>query len=92
MSAVTAGANSSTLLAHPFHLHGYSFAVLCQGTLRNITNGAERAKAVRQMFEQGQLQSFVDYPALKDVLAIPGGGYTLVRFRADNPGTAIRWA
>lgn len=40
------------------------------------------------MYELGQLQTYVDYPVLKDVLAIPGGGYTYIRFRADNPGTA----
>jgi len=29
-----------------------------------------------------------DKPVLKDTVMVPSGGYTVIRFKADNPGLA----
>ncbi|RSL78709.1 hypothetical protein CEP51_007958 [Fusarium floridanum] len=62
-------------VAHPLHLHGHDFALLAQGndsTLLNKTNG------VTLKF---------DNPPRRDVALIPAGGYLVVAFKADNPGS-----
>lgn len=81
------GDDSNTTLAHPMHLHGTSFACMGSGTLRNVTGGAQRARAVRELYNNKALPTFVAHPALKDVMALPGGGWIWFRFRADNPGS-----
>ncbi|KAJ3524320.1 hypothetical protein NM208_g12103 [Fusarium decemcellulare] len=59
-------------VAHPLHLHGHDFALLAQGS-----NATELSKAVLKFKN----------PPRRDVALIPAGGYLVVAFRADNPGS-----
>ncbi|KAK7409407.1 hypothetical protein QQX98_008416 [Neonectria punicea] len=61
-------------VAHPLHLHGHDFALLAQGN--NYTNLAI-----------GNVTLKFDNPPRRDVALIPAGGYLVVAFRADNPGS-----
>jgi hypothetical protein len=54
------------------HLHGHDFALLAQGT-----NSSEIANATLQ-FEN---------PPRRDVALLPAGGYLIIAFKADNPGS-----
>uniref|UniRef100_A0A6V7QU97 laccase n=1 Tax=Ananas comosus var. bracteatus TaxID=296719 RepID=A0A6V7QU97_ANACO len=66
--------NTAILAAesHPMHLHGYDFYVLAQG-FGNYDN----AKA-RECF------NLVD-PQKRNTIAVPTGGWAVIRFTADNP-------
>ncbi|KAJ9131774.1 Laccase 2 [Pleurostoma richardsiae] len=59
-------------VAHPLHLHGHDFALLAQGT-----NATELPKAKLKF----------NNPPRRDVALIPAGGYLVVAFKADNPGS-----
>ena len=41
---------------------------------------------VRRMDEMGELKRNLDRPPIKDTVTVPVGGYTILRFPADNPG------
>ncbi|CAG9122108.1 unnamed protein product [Plutella xylostella] len=67
---------------HPFHLHGYAFRVVGMRRLGSSTSAEE----VKAYDAAGLLKrNLIDAP-LKDTVTIPDGGYTVVRFKADNPG------
>ena len=40
----------------------------------------------RQMDNDNQLNWITHNPPVKDTVSVPSKGYTIVRFRADNPG------
>ena len=42
---------------------------------------------IKDLDNQGLLQRNFDHPPLKDTVTVPVGGYTIIRFIADNPGT-----
>ena len=83
---------------HPVHLHGHSFFVLKQGfgVLDNQTNiikslnddivcnnrPCSRSQWKRDITKELNFRN----PPLKDTVVIPAQGYTVVRFRNDNPG------
>ncbi|KAI1206116.1 multicopper oxidase-domain-containing protein [Annulohypoxylon truncatum] len=60
--------------AHPLHLHGHDFALLAQG------NDSSQLPNVPLKF---------DNPPRRDVALLPSGGYLVVAFKADNPGTWV---
>lgn len=66
---------------HPFHLHGYTFAVLEMG---NFDNG-KQLEQVLQAFNSKHLHE-AHKPPFVDTLSIPTQGYAIIRFKADNPG------
>ena len=86
---------------HSVHIHGHSFAVLATGFARqNSTTGlwtghnqdiscAGDRLCARAGWRDDRRPSInlVD-PPIKDTVIVPARGYTVVRFRADNPG---RW-
>ncbi|XP_063978189.1 uncharacterized protein LOC135163015 [Diachasmimorpha longicaudata] len=73
-------------LTHPFHLHGYGFFVMGQGSFETLgLAGADKKKAI-ELDRAGLLKRDFDRPPVKDTLATAAGGYTIVRFFADNPG------
>ena len=39
------------------------------------------------MDRKGELPRYTNASVLKDAVNIPNGGYTTMRFKADNPGT-----
>ncbi|XP_058092072.1 laccase-11-like [Magnolia sinica] len=65
--------NLLTVESHPFHLHGYNFFVVGRG-IGNFDPAKDPA-----MF------NLVDPPE-RNTIGVPTGGWTAIRFRADNPG------
>ncbi|GAA0147189.1 oxidase [Lithospermum erythrorhizon] len=62
-----------TVENHPMHLHGYDFHVLAQGYGNyNPTSDPQKFNLVN--------------PQLRNTVAVPIGGWAVVRFRANNPG------
>ncbi|XP_052196806.1 laccase-11-like [Diospyros lotus] len=59
--------------SHPFHLHGYNFFVVGTG-VGNFDPAKDPAK-----------YNLIDPPE-RNTVGIPTGGWTTIRFRADNPG------
>ena len=68
---------------HPMHLHGASFAVLGVEKL----NRSISVDYVKMLDDQGKLKRNMHQPPIKDTVTVPVGGYTVIRFLADNPGT-----
>lgn len=67
---------------HPFHLHGHSFRVVGMRRLANETTIDE----VKAFDEAGLLKRNLKNAPIKDTVTVPDGGYTVIRFKADNPG------
>lgn len=62
--------------AHPIHLHGFNFFVLGQG-FGNYDPIKESPKF-----------NLVN-PQVRNTIAVPVGGWAVIRFRANNPGTIL---
>ncbi|MED6179978.1 hypothetical protein PIB30_005777, partial [Stylosanthes scabra] len=58
---------------HPIHIHGFNFYVLAQG-FGNYNDTEDESKF-----------NFVN-PQVRNTIAVPVGGWAVIRFRADNPG------
>lgn len=69
-------------LNHPFHLHGHSFRVIGQRRLGTSTSVEE----VKALDRAGKIKRNLRRAPVKDTVTIPDGGYTIIRFLADNPG------
>ncbi|XP_071552768.1 LOW QUALITY PROTEIN: uncharacterized protein [Panulirus ornatus] len=67
---------------HPYHLHGYVFHVVAMGRLGSTTSVAE----VAALDAAGGITRKLKNAIKKDTVTIPDGGYTIIRFTADNPG------
>ncbi|KAK8044631.1 multicopper oxidase [Apiospora rasikravindrae] len=61
-------------LPHPMHLHGHDFLIL----------GHSAPQGEPTAFSGGQLN--LVNPTRRDVTMLPGNGWLVVAFRADNPG------
>ncbi|KAI8324574.1 hypothetical protein GQ54DRAFT_331640 [Martensiomyces pterosporus] len=61
-------------IPHPMHLHGHNFQIIEHG-FTNDTTGASRKR-----FKPGCA------PPRRDTVMVTFGEYTIIRFRADNPG------
>ncbi|TVU23281.1 hypothetical protein EJB05_25636, partial [Eragrostis curvula] len=59
--------------SHPIHLHGFNFFVIGRGT------GNYNPKTSPSTF------NLID-PIERNTIGVPTGGWTAIRFRADNPG------
>lgn len=68
--------------SHPFHLHGHNFNVIAMERLGDKTTQAE----VIALDDKGGIKRRLDNTIMKDTINIPHGGYTVIRFTADNPG------
>lgn len=44
---------------------------------------------VKALDRKGEIQRNLDRAPLKDTVTVPDGGYTVMRFYADNPGIYI---
>ncbi|XP_063981172.1 uncharacterized protein LOC135164603 [Diachasmimorpha longicaudata] len=67
---------------HPFHLHGSAFRVIAMGQIgENVT-----VDEVKKLDAAGQIKRQLKNAPLKDTVIVPHGGYTIIRFYADNPG------
>lgn len=58
-------------ISHPMHLHGHNFFVLASGT------GTWDGKTITNQAN----------PQRRDVQLLPAGGYIVLQFTQDNPGT-----
>ena len=58
---------------HPMHLHGHDFAVLGQGAGN---------------FDAGSMLGSLNFknPTRRDTVQLPGSGWAVIAFQADNPG------
>ncbi|CAG7726388.1 unnamed protein product [Allacma fusca] len=67
---------------HPFHLHGHAFRVV---GMERLGKSTEPWIIQERDAKQSVLRKRVNAP-IKDTVTVPDGGYTILRFRADNPG------
>lgn len=67
---------------HPFHLHGHAYRVVAMERLASEIS----MSTVKEMDEAGLIQRRLKGAPIKDTVTIPDGGYTIIRFVADNPG------
>lgn len=66
--------DNSLVGQHPFHLHGHVFQVIAQGL---------------GVYEEGKTPINAVNPIRRDTVTVPGHGFAVIRFKADNPGV---WA
>ncbi|CCH43376.1 Iron transport multicopper oxidase FET3 [Wickerhamomyces ciferrii] len=59
-------------MRHPFHLHGHNFQVLTRGS--------------HQHYDKSKDYKFSETPMIRDTVNVPGSGFVILRFIADNPG------
>ncbi|XP_072046495.1 uncharacterized protein [Amphiura filiformis] len=67
---------------HPLHIHGYSFRVIGGGRLPKGTT----IQDIMLLDQQGNLTRNGSDSVIKDTVIVPGDGYVIVKFVADNPG------
>ena len=82
-------------VTHPFHLHGHSFYVVAMerhggapdhiGPAPNAENFITK-DYVEGLNANGSIKKNLIDPPLKDNVAVPDAGFTIVRFVADNVG------
>lgn len=59
--------------------------MLGQGRVPSGPKEGSRAR-VMALDAEGSLERNLEQPIHKDTVMVPSGGYTVVRFKADNPG------
>lgn len=69
---------------HPFHLHGYQMFVTGMGSFADKPMSVQLAKNMSQAGTLPRL-AMKRFP-LKDTISVPSKGWTIFRFKADNPG------
>lgn len=67
---------------HPMHLHGYKFRVIGIDRINKSTSREE----VMELDRAGRIPRKLSKAPQKDTVTVPDGGYTIIRFKADNPG------
>lgn len=73
------------MINHPLHLHGHFFRVVSSVNLEgNVT-----VERVRELDRRGRIVRRLDRAPIKDTMKAPGGGFTIVRFHANNPGKMV---
>ncbi|KAG5677062.1 hypothetical protein PVAND_006846 [Polypedilum vanderplanki] len=78
-------AEAVSQLNHPFHLHGYRLYVTGMG--QHPDGIPMTVNLAKQMIKQRTLRkSLNNMHPIKDTISIPSRGYTIFRFKADNPG------
>ncbi|KDR11747.1 laccase-2-like isoform X2 [Zootermopsis nevadensis] len=68
-------------LNHPFHLHGYAFYVMDMG---QYAEGQTPQNLLKDL--NSNVRTVSTAPILKDTIAVPSGGYAVIKFKANNPG------
>ncbi|KAK3884409.1 hypothetical protein Pcinc_011312 [Petrolisthes cinctipes] len=71
---------------HPIHLHGQHFWVVGQDRPVDLQEASLTRNEVIKMDQRGDMIRNFDHPVYKDTVTIPDAGYTIIRFKADNPG------
>lgn len=71
---------------HPFHVHGYQLFVTSMGQHPDkIPMTVQLAREMLSFKPALFSMTSTNFP-LKDTVSIPSKGYTILRFKADNPG------
>jgi cytochrome c biogenesis protein ResB len=78
------GAAPRSDLNHPFHLHGYAFYVMDMG---QYAVGQTAQDLLTDLKTRVRTSSTA--PILKDTIAVPSGGYAVIKFKANNPGKLL---
>ncbi|RXG71520.1 Laccase-14, partial [Armadillidium vulgare] len=74
-------------LTSSFHLHGFRFYVLNEGRIKKKGDSETKiTELLKKMESEEKLSKKLEFPVQKDTISVPQGGYTLIRFLADNPG------
>lgn len=68
--------------SHPMHIHGHAFRVVAQQRIGDSVS----VDHVKEMDNMGNIDRDLESAPLKDTVAVPDGGYTIIRFLASNPG------
>lgn len=68
---------------HPFHLHGQGFRVVA---MERIKPTGIKIEEIQELDRQGQIVRRLKDAPMKDTITVPDGGFTIIRFVADNPG------
>ncbi|KAG4066071.1 hypothetical protein HA402_001318 [Bradysia odoriphaga] len=68
---------------HPFHLHGQGFRVVA---MERIKPSGIKIEEIQDLDRQGKIVRRLEGAPMKDTITVPDGGFTIVRFVADNPG------
>ena len=74
---------------HPFYLHGQTFYVMDVGQYADGQTAQELLNFLNSNVKRMSLA-----PALKDTIAVPSGGYAVIKLSANNPGkfsSSIHW-
>ncbi|XP_014258517.2 laccase-1-like isoform X1 [Cimex lectularius] len=67
---------------HPFHLHGHYFDIVAVEKVGKNTT----VQQIEELDAKGMIKRNLINPVTKDTVNVPDGGYTIIRFYADNPG------
>ncbi|XP_033120873.1 laccase-11-like [Anneissia japonica] len=74
--------DSFNISDHSMHIHGHSFRVLAQGKMSNLSAydiiNYDKTVGITRI----SLKSSVE----KDTINVPMGGYSIIRWKAENPG------
>lgn len=68
---------------HPFHLHGQGFRVVA---MERIKPSGIKIEEIQELDRRGQIVRRLKDAPMKDTITVPDGGFTIIRFVADNPG------
>lgn len=80
---------SNDLVPHPFHLHGVQFYVTDIGQRGQNPNDrmtVARAQEILRSRKTETPRSSQGFYPIKDTVSVPAKGFSVQRFRADNPG------
>ncbi|KAJ8683448.1 hypothetical protein QAD02_019240 [Eretmocerus hayati] len=67
---------------HPLHLHGHFFRVVATEKLEGVVS----PERVQNLDQEGKIKRRLDGAPIKDTIKAPTGGFTIIRFHANNPG------
>ncbi|XP_043271372.1 laccase-like [Venturia canescens] len=73
-------------LSHPFHLHGHIFHIINEGRAKDHNITSISLQKIIELDRNGMLKRNFKKQVSKDTYAVPNNGYSIIRFRADNPG------
>ncbi|PVD18894.1 hypothetical protein C0Q70_21452 [Pomacea canaliculata] len=79
---VITSSNPNLGYTHPIHLHGFSFRVVAIDRLQQLMS----PELFRQLDSKGLIARKLHLAPFKDTVALPNGGFVVIRFVADNPG------
>lgn len=67
---------------YSFHLHCNPVRIVAAGSF----NSTLTVKKLKDMYYNGSIKKNLKAPAFKSTFVLPAHGYTIVRFKASNPG------